>query len=76
MHRGCRPIRLLLGRIRLALSQLDCTHAHEILIWASKGRRARHISNYELINGVIRKAASRWPNGTPAQKLSPKNTLV
>jgi DNA methylase len=33
------------------LSQLACTHAHETLIWASKGKRARHTFNYELING-------------------------
>jgi site-specific DNA-methyltransferase (adenine-specific) len=32
------------------LSQLACTHAHETLIWASKGKRARHTFNYTLIN--------------------------
>src|SRR5215217_6470873 len=26
------------------------THAHETLIWASKGREARHTFNYDLIN--------------------------
>ena len=26
------------------------THAHETLIWASKGRRARHTFNYDLVN--------------------------
>jgi site-specific DNA-methyltransferase (adenine-specific) len=26
------------------------THAHETLLWASKGRGARHIFNYDLIN--------------------------
>ena len=26
------------------------THAHETLIWPSKGRRARHTFNYDLIN--------------------------
>jgi site-specific DNA-methyltransferase (adenine-specific) len=26
------------------------THAHETLLWASKGRAARHTFNYELIN--------------------------
>ena len=30
------------------MSQLACTHAHETLIWASKGRG--HIFNYELVN--------------------------
>jgi site-specific DNA-methyltransferase (adenine-specific) len=27
------------------------THAHETLLWASKGKGARHTFNYELING-------------------------
>jgi DNA methylase len=45
-----RPVRPPLGRIRLALSQLACTHAHETLLWASKGRGARHTFNYDLIN--------------------------
>jgi site-specific DNA-methyltransferase (adenine-specific) len=27
-----------------------CTHAHETLIWASKGKGARHTFNYDLIN--------------------------
>jgi site-specific DNA-methyltransferase (adenine-specific) len=27
-----------------------CTHAHETLIWASKGNGARHTFNYELVN--------------------------
>jgi site-specific DNA-methyltransferase (adenine-specific) len=31
------------------LSQLACTHAHETLLWASKGRG--HTFNYDLING-------------------------
>ena len=26
------------------------THAHETLIWASKGRSARHTFNYDLVN--------------------------
>jgi site-specific DNA-methyltransferase (adenine-specific) len=26
------------------------THAHETLLWASKGRNARHTFNYDLIN--------------------------
>jgi site-specific DNA-methyltransferase (adenine-specific) len=33
-----------------ALSQLACTHAHEILLWASRGKGARHTFNYDLIN--------------------------
>jgi site-specific DNA-methyltransferase (adenine-specific) len=28
------------------------THAHETLIWASKGKSARHTFNYDLINSV------------------------
>ena len=27
------------------------THAHETLLWASKGKGARHTFNYDLING-------------------------
>jgi site-specific DNA-methyltransferase (adenine-specific) len=34
----------------LALSQLAWAHAHETLIWASKGKAARHTFNYDLIN--------------------------
>ena len=26
------------------------THAHETLLWASKGKRARHAFNYDLVN--------------------------
>jgi site-specific DNA-methyltransferase (adenine-specific) len=33
------------------LSQLACTHAHETLFWASKGKGVRHTFNYDLING-------------------------
>jgi site-specific DNA-methyltransferase (adenine-specific) len=32
------------------LSQLAWAHAHETLLWASKGKSARHTFNYELIN--------------------------
>jgi site-specific DNA-methyltransferase (adenine-specific) len=32
------------------LSELACTHAHETLLWASKGKGARHTFNYDLIN--------------------------
>jgi site-specific DNA-methyltransferase (adenine-specific) len=32
------------------LSELACTHAHETLLWASKGNGARHTFNYDLIN--------------------------
>ncbi len=32
------------------MSQLAWAHAHETLIWASKGRGARHTFNYVLIN--------------------------
>ena len=32
------------------MPQLASTHAHETLLWASKGRGARHTFNYDLIN--------------------------
>jgi site-specific DNA-methyltransferase (adenine-specific) len=32
------------------LPQLASTHAHETLLWASKGMGARHTFNYDLIN--------------------------
>jgi site-specific DNA-methyltransferase (adenine-specific) len=32
------------------LSQLAWAHAHETLLWASKGKGARHTFNYDLIN--------------------------
>jgi len=34
-----------------ALPQLASTHAHETLLWASKGKGAPHTFNYDLING-------------------------
>jgi site-specific DNA-methyltransferase (adenine-specific) len=33
------------------LSRLAWAHAHETLLWASKGDGARHTFNYDLING-------------------------
>ena len=35
-----------------ALSQLAWAHAHETLIWARKGKAARHTFNYDLINSL------------------------
>jgi site-specific DNA-methyltransferase (adenine-specific) len=32
------------------LPQLACIHAHETIVWASKGGRSRHTFNYDLIN--------------------------
>jgi site-specific DNA-methyltransferase (adenine-specific) len=32
------------------LSRLAWAHAHETLLWASKGKAARHTFNYDLIN--------------------------
>jgi site-specific DNA-methyltransferase (adenine-specific) len=32
------------------LPQLASTHAHETLLWTSKGKGARHTFNYDLIN--------------------------
>ena len=34
-----------------ALPQLAWAHAHETLLWASKGKGSRHTFNYDLING-------------------------
>ena len=34
-----------------ALLQLASTHAHEILLWASRSKGARHTFNYDLVNG-------------------------
>jgi site-specific DNA-methyltransferase (adenine-specific) len=36
--------------LRKALSQLAWAHAHETLLWASKGAGSRHTFNYDLIN--------------------------
>jgi site-specific DNA-methyltransferase (adenine-specific) len=41
----------LLGTPPSALPQLASTHAHETLLWASKGKGARHTFNYDFING-------------------------
>jgi site-specific DNA-methyltransferase (adenine-specific) len=35
----------------MALPQLARAHAHETLLWASKGKGSRHTFNYDLING-------------------------
>ena len=40
----------MLGSSRSALSQLAWAHAHETLLWASKGRGAKHTFNYHLMN--------------------------
>jgi site-specific DNA-methyltransferase (adenine-specific) len=39
------------------------THAHETLLWASKGRGARHTFNYDLINSLDpgSQVSSVWP---------------
>jgi len=42
--------RLAPGTTRMALSQLAWAHAHETLLWASKGSRSRYTFNYDLIN--------------------------
>ena len=44
------------------MSQLAWAHAHETLLWASKGRGARHTFNYDLINSRDPKAqlSSVW----------------
>jgi hypothetical protein len=40
----------VLGTLASALSRLAWVHAHETLIWASKGSRSRYTFNYDLIN--------------------------
>ena len=42
------------------MSQLAWTHVHETLIWASKGKGARHTFNYDLINGLGSQLSSVW----------------
>jgi site-specific DNA-methyltransferase (adenine-specific) len=42
--------RSLLETPNPALSQLAWAHAHETLLWASKGSRSRYTFNYDLIN--------------------------
>src|SRR5215211_2755538 len=44
------PLARQRGTLGSALSQLACTHAHETLLWASKGRG--HTFNYDLINSL------------------------
>ena len=36
------------------------THAHETLLWASKGKEARHTFNYDLISGLGSQLSSVW----------------
>jgi len=44
------PPRSSLGTLSSALPQLAWAHAHETLLWASKGKGARHTFNYDLVN--------------------------
>src|SRR5829696_7752975 len=46
----CHPHRSPPRMPREALSQLAWAHALETLLWASKGKGARHTFNYDLIN--------------------------
>jgi site-specific DNA-methyltransferase (adenine-specific) len=50
------------------LSQLACTHAHETLLWASKGKGARHTFNYDLINAPGSQLSSVWRIPTVPKK--------
>lgn len=34
------------------MSELAWAHSHETLVWASKGRGARHTFNYDLVNSL------------------------
>jgi site-specific DNA-methyltransferase (adenine-specific) len=47
-----RPLRSPLEMPDAALSQLAWAHAHETLLWASKGGGSRHTFNYDLINST------------------------
>ncbi len=52
------------------LSQLAWAHSHETLIWASKGKGARHTFNYELVNSLNPNAqvSSIWRIPTVPEK--------
>lgn len=49
----CTPLRtaISLETPSLPLPQLAWAHAHETLLWASKGKGARHTFNYHPVNG-------------------------
>jgi DNA modification methylase len=55
------------------------THAHETLIWASKGRGARHTFNYDLINspdpGAQVGSVWRIPTVTRTEKLHGRHLI-
>lgn len=44
------------------MSQLACTDAHETILWASRGKGARHTFNYDLVNSPdpSRQMSSVW----------------
>ena len=46
------------------------THAHETILWASKGRGARHTFNYDLINSPnpASQVSSVWRISTPPRR--------
>jgi site-specific DNA-methyltransferase (adenine-specific) len=46
------------------------THAHETLLWASKGKGARHTFNYDLIKTAPTPRLKSPPTGT--FRVSPK----
>ncbi len=52
------------------MSRLACTHAHETLLWASKGRGARHTFNHDLLNGPnpAVQISSVWRIPPPARR--------
>jgi DNA methylase len=56
------------GKPHPVLSQLACTHAHETLLWASKGKGARHTFNYDLINAPGSQLSSVWRIPTVPKK--------
>ena len=61
-----RAFRLPHGTPGSALFQQASTHAHETLLWASKGSKSRHTFNYDLINSRAQTRRS-LPSGVSLQ---------
>ena len=68
-----RLVSLSHERLQSALSQLAWAHAHETLLWASKGGGSRYTFNYDLINSTDPSAqlSSVWhiPSVPKSEKL-------
>ena len=52
------------------MSQLAWAHAHETLVWAGKGKGARHTFNYDLINSrdPSSQVSSIWRIAPPSRR--------